>query len=89
MGVATISEKQAVIALLNEQVADYRNQLSEAKRGYEKAVDDAVLASQELQKDADEKVRATLKRIQFLGLEKWDLDYLLAQVSAGLLVPDL
>ena len=82
-------DKQALISLLNEHVVDYQNQLSEAKRGYEKAVGGAVLASQELQKEADEKVRATLKRIKCLGLDKWDLGYLLAQISAGLLVPDL
>lgn len=89
LGIATVTDKQALISLLNEHVTEYKSQLSEAKRGYEKAVDVAVGTSQEFQKEADEKVRATLRRIQFLGLDKWDLDFLLAQVSAGLLVPDL
>ena len=89
LGIATITDKQALVTFLTEYVADYRNQLSEAKRRYEKAVDDAVLACQELQKEADEKVRATLKRVKCLGLDKWDLNFLLAQISAGLFVPDL
>jgi hypothetical protein len=38
---------------------------------------------------ADEAVKATLRRVQALGFDLWDIDYLMAQMRSGFLVPDL
>jgi hypothetical protein len=89
LNVKNITNKASLITLLNNNVADYQHQLSEAKRGYEKAMQRAVMENKKHNAEADEKIKTTLKALRNSGLEFLDIDFLITNIKAGYITPDI
>ena len=89
LNVKNITNKASLITLLNNNVADYQHQLSEAKRGYEKAMQRAVAENNKHNAEADEKIKTTLKALRNSGLEFLDIDFLITNIKAGYITPDI
>ena len=89
LGIRDATDKQAVIQMLHTNVGEYAQRLSEAKQAFEKALKTAVQQNRERYRAIDEQVKQTLRILKFSGLDSWDIDYLVAQIQSGFLVPDL
>jgi len=87
--VKTITDKASLITLLKTNVADYQQELSQAQRVYEKAMQRAVRENKKHNAEADEKIKTTLKALRNSGLELLDIDYLISHMQAGFITPDI
>lgn len=83
------SKDEIVQAIRTIAIPRLENRLKDAKDAYREAVRAAVEANRRRTEAADEAVKATLRRVQALGFDLWDIDYLMAQMRSGFLVPDL
>ena len=89
LNIRNISDKAELISLLENNIVEYTRELSEAKRGYEKAIKDAVAENRRHNAEADEKIKITLKALRNSGLEFLDIDFLITNIKAGYITPDI
>ena len=89
LGLRTMTDKQQIIDAIQSELPALRDDLAKAKKEYKEAVKAAVEANRKRVEAADEAVKQTLRRIQALGFDHWDIDFLLAQMRSGFLVPQL
>lgn len=89
LNVKSITDKDTLITLLKNNVADYTEELSRAKRGYEKAINAAVAENRRHNAEADEKIKTTLSALKNSGLEFLDIDFLITNIKAGFITPDV
>lgn len=89
LNVKNMTDKTSLITLLKTNVADYQQELSRAKRGYEKAMQRAVAENKKHNAEADEKIKTTLKALKNSGLELLDINYLISHMQAGFITPDI
>jgi hypothetical protein len=89
LNVKNMTNKASLITLLKTNVTDYQQELSQAKHGYEKAMQKAVAENKEHNAEADEKIKTTLKALKYSGLELLDINYLISHMQAGFITPDI
>lgn len=71
------------------KLAQIKKAISVAEKDNRKVVSGAVRRTRELYKAIDRKANQTLLRLRNLGLDKWNLEALIREMSAGQLMPDL
>jgi hypothetical protein len=89
LNVRNVTDKTSLVSLLKSNIADYQQELSQAKRGYEKAMQIAVTENKRHNAEADEKIKTTLKALRNSGLEFLDINYLISHMQAGFITPDI
>ncbi len=60
---------------------ELEKQIEDKKQAYHTALAEYQEAHQEAQKEADEKIKQTLKIFKNAGFDLWDIDYFLAQIT--------
>jgi len=78
LNVRNTTDRASLITLFKTNVVEYQQELSEAKRGYEKAMQKAVAENKKHNAEADEKIKTTLRAIKNSGLEFLDIDHLIS-----------
>lgn len=86
---AAITDKQALLMTVSTRLTELKDEISGVEKEYRKAISDAVHSTRELYKAIDRKANQTLLRLRNLGLDKWNLEALIREMSAGQLMPDL
>jgi len=89
LNMKNMTDKTSLISLLKSNIVDYQRELSEAQRGYEKAMQVAVTENKRHNAEADEKIKTTLKALRNSGLEFLDINYLISHMQAGFITPDI
>jgi hypothetical protein len=89
LNVKNITDKASLIIILKNNVAEYKQELSQAKHGYEKAMQRAVAENKKHNAEADEKIKTTLRALRNSGLEFLDIDFLITNIIAGFITPDI
>jgi len=89
LNMRSMTDKTSLISLLKINVAEYQQELTTAKRGYEKAMQKAVVENRRHNAEADEKIKTTLKALRNSGLEFLDIDFLITNIKAGFITPNI
>lgn len=89
LGIREMTDKDALIQKLNENVDIYKDKLEEAKTSYQEKVRQAVARVRERYRENDERLKQTLRTIKYSGLGELGLDYLISQIRGQMIVPDI
>lgn len=89
LGIQNISDKSELITLLKNNASEFKQELTDAKRVYEKAIQTAVTENRRHNAESDEKIKTTLKALRNSGLEFLDIDFLITNIKAGFITPDI
>ena len=89
LNIRNISDKAELISLLENNASEFKNEIANAERIYEKAIQVAVAENRRHNAEADEKIKTTLKALKNSGLEFLDIDFLITNIKAGFITPDI
>ena len=88
-GLSSITDKQAMLTAIKTKLGEITKTIEKVETEYRRVISDAVRTTRELYKTIDQKAKQTLLRLRNLGLDKWNLEALIREMVAGLLIPDL
>jgi len=89
LGVANAHDKTQLITTIQTNVGIYAQKLSDARQKYERELKQAVARNRERYRERDEKIKTTLKAIKNSSLGLLDVEYLMRNISAGLVIPEI
>ena len=74
---------------MKRNVGEYDKKLKTAKKKFEKSLKTAIQRNQERYRENDEKIKTTLKALKYSSLGLWDVEYLLANIKVGIIIPEI